>query len=75
MSEHEHEHEQDPRSRADEFRDGATESPTNIVREFWDFLKYNKKWWLLPILVLFGLMGLLIVLGQFGLAPFVYPFF
>ncbi len=69
------EHETDPKSRADEFRDAATRRRTHIVREFWDFLKHSKKWWLLPILVLLGILGLLAVLGQFGLAPFIYPLF
>ena len=69
------EHRSDPKDRADEFRDASTRSRTNIVREFWDFLKHSKKWWMLPILVLLGILSLLVVLGQFGLAPFVYPLF
>jgi hypothetical protein len=46
-----------------------------FFREFWDFLKHNKKWWLLPILVCLFVLGLLIVLGGPGLAPFLYTIF
>ena len=36
---------------ASEFADQANQQSVGIVREFWDFLKHNKKWWLLPILI------------------------
>ena len=49
------------------------ESPT-LVGEFWDFLRHNKKWWLLPILVVLLLMGVLIFLSGTGAAPFIYTF-
>ena len=46
-----------------------------FFEEFWDFLKHNKKWWLLPmILVLMGL-GLLVMLSGGGAAPFIYTLF
>ena len=40
-----------------------------------EFLRQNKKWWLLPILILSLLLGLLIVLSGSGLAPFIYTLF
>ena len=43
--------------------------------EFWGFLRHNRKWWLLPIVLLCLLLGVLIVLSQTGLAPFVYTLF
>lgn len=43
--------------------------------EFWLFLKYNKKWWLLPILIVPLLLGLLVLLGGTAIAPFIYPLF
>ena len=48
----------------------------SLLREFWLFLKEEKKWWLVPLLVVMGLVGALVVLAQLypGLAPFVYPF-
>ncbi len=49
---------------------------TELVREFWLFLKVSKKWWLAPIMIVLGLMGLLIVATQgSALAPFIYTLF
>ena len=37
---------------AKDFADqAAAESRPGLVREFWDFLKDSKKWWLTPIVV------------------------
>jgi len=49
---------------------------TDLVCEFWLFLKVRKKWWLAPIVIVLGLMGLLIVTTQgSALAPFIYTLF
>ncbi len=49
---------------------------TELVREFWLFLKVRKKWWLAPIVIVLGLMGLLIVLTEgSAIAPFIYTLF
>jgi uncharacterized protein YdaL len=55
------------------FRREAAKRRTGILREFWDFLKHNKKWWLLPILMALAILGVLAILGGTGLAPFIYP--
>jgi hypothetical protein len=47
---------------------------SGVLAEFWLFLKYNKKWWLLPLLLALLLLGLLVILSGSGLAPFIYPF-
>jgi hypothetical protein len=48
----------------------------DLVREFWLFLRVRKKWWLAPIVVVLGLLGLLIVTTQgSALAPFIYTLF
>ena len=47
-----------------------------IIREFWEFLKVRKKWWLTPIVVMLLLMGALIVLTEgSAIAPFIYTLF
>ncbi len=33
----------------------------SVLKEFWDFLKIRKKWWLTPIMVLMVLIGALLV--------------
>ncbi|HVO33643.1 MAG TPA: DUF5989 family protein [Elusimicrobiota bacterium] len=46
-----------------------------LAREFWQFLKQNKKWWLIPMLVvIFALAGLMIFAGS-PVAPFIYALF
>ena len=47
----------------------------SLLYEFLAFLKHNKKWWLLPILIVIGVLGLLVFLAGTGLAPFLYPIF
>ena len=45
-------------------------------KEFWEFLKVRKKFWLLPIVLTLGLLGGLIVLTQgSAVAPFSYTLF
>lgn len=47
-----------------------------ILREFWDFLKVRKRWWLTPIVVMLLLLGLLIFFAQSSaVAPFIYTLF
>ena len=47
-----------------------------IIREFWEFLKVRKKWWLAPIFVMLLLLGALIVLTEgSAIAPFIYTLF
>jgi hypothetical protein len=48
---------------------------TNLVSELWGFLRVNKKWWLLPILLVMGVFSLLILLSGTGVAPFIYTLF
>ena len=48
----------------------------NFIKEFWDFLRERKKYWLMPIIVVLALFGILIVLSQgSAVAPFIYTIF
>lgn len=47
----------------------------SLAAELFDFLKHNKKWWLLPILLVLGLFGVLMALASTGAAPFIYTLF
>ena len=53
----------------------ARQDHEGLLRELWGFLRQNKKWWLLPILIMLLVFGLLILLGGTGLAPFIYSIF
>lgn len=47
-----------------------------VLAEFWRFLREEKKYWLMPIILVFLLVGLLMVFSSSTpLAPFIYPLF
>ena len=49
---------------------------SRVIAEFWHFLSQEKKYWLVPIVVIFVLFGLLIVFSQSSaVAPFIYTLF
>lgn len=57
------------------FAQQAEEKEPGLIAELFDFLRSSKKWWLLPILLVLGLVGLLVLLSSSALAPFIYPLF
>jgi hypothetical protein len=64
----------EPKGRADLDRLAESSQPS-LWAELYDFLKHNKKWWLLPILLMMGLFGILMALSATGVAPFIYTMF
>ena len=57
-------------------RAAAEQGRGGILSELWGFMKQNKKWWLLPLLLTLLVFGLLIFLSSSsGLAPFIYTLF
>ncbi len=58
-----------------EFERQADEKRQSFVAEFVQFLGENKKWWMIPILVVLLLVGALLVVGGSGVAPFIYTLF
>ena len=48
----------------------------DFLKEFWEFLRERKKYWLLPVIIVLALFGILIVLSQGSVvAPFIYTIF
>ena len=48
----------------------------SFFKEFFEFLKERKKYWLFPIIIVLALFGTLIVLSQgSAIAPFIYTIF
>ena len=48
----------------------------DFIKEFWEFTKVRKKYWLLPIVLILILFGGLIGLTQGSVvAPFIYTIF
>jgi len=55
---------------------GVPMNKLSIVKEFWDFLKTRKRWWLIPIVVFLLMLGLVLVAAKgSALAPFIYSLF
>jgi len=47
-----------------------------VLKEFWQFLGTQRKYWLIPIVVVLVLFGLLLVFAQgSAVAPFIYTLF
>jgi len=58
-----------------EFEKAGENEQLSLPQEFLVFVMENKKWWLVPILLVLSLVGLLVVLGSTGAAPFIYTLF
>lgn len=59
-----------------EFEKAAKEQRDEaFAAELWQFLKSNKKWWLLPIVLALLLAGVLAFLSGPAAAPFIYALF
>lgn len=59
----------------DDFATEASRKQTGLLRETLAWLRYNKKWWLTPVVFLLLLVGLLVVLSSTAVAPLIYTLF
>jgi hypothetical protein len=51
-------------------------SKLRLITDFFQFLKEEKKYWLVPVVIVMLLFGLLIVFSQSSaVAPFIYTLF
>lgn len=64
-----------PSEPAAEFAREADRPAPSLAREFWDFLRTNKKWWLGPIILVLLLASLLAIAAGSPAAPFIYTLF
>lgn len=47
-----------------------------IIREFWQFLRERKRWWLAPIVLFLLILGAVLIFAKgSALAPFIYSLF
>lgn len=56
-------------------RAAARHSRSNLCSDLWYFLREQRKWWLMPIVLVLLLLGLVMVLSTTGAAPFIYTLF
>jgi hypothetical protein len=61
--------------KSSDFQRQAEQAPPGLVAEFIDFLLHNKKWWLIPIIVVLLVLGFLVVIGGSGLSWLMYTVF
>lgn len=60
----------------DSFESAAAQhAEGNLFSELWAFLRHNKKWWLLPVLIILIGFGILLLLSSTAAAPFIYTLF
>jgi hypothetical protein len=57
------------------FEEAGGDVPPSLVQEFWQFILENKAWWMVPIILALAIVGLFVVLGSTGAAPFIYTLF
>lgn len=57
------------------FAEVGEEKQAGMVSEFIGFIKENKKFWMVPILIILFLLGLLVLASGTSLAPFIYTLF
>ena len=51
-------------------------SKLSIIKDFWDFLKVRKRFWLAPIIIILVLLGILMIFAESSaVAPFIYTLF
>jgi len=66
---------QDATDESRAFAEQAAGGQVGLLREFWHFLCHNKKWWLLPILIILLLLGVMIALtANSAISWALYPF-
>lgn len=58
-----------------DFLSEADRESSGLIRDYLDFLRQGKKWYLTPIILFLILVGLIGVLGSTVAAPFIYTLF
>ena len=57
------------------FEKAATQGDQGLLVEYLRFLSRNKKYWMIPLIVVLLLIGLLVMLGGSVAGAFIYPIF
>ena len=58
------------------FEEAGEEKQVSLLREFMEMLQENKKYWMLPMILVFLLLGLgVLMTSNPAVAPFIYSLF
>lgn len=63
------------KKQSNNFQMEANSKNENLFFEVIGMLKNNKKYWLVPIILVLIIFGMLILLGSSTMAPFIYTLF
>ncbi|HYN99916.1 MAG TPA: DUF5989 family protein [Actinomycetota bacterium] len=58
-----------------DFEEAASGRRRGVASEVSSFVWRNKRWWMIPMLLVLFLLGLVILLGSTGAGAFIYPLF
>ncbi len=58
-----------------DFLDASEESRGGLFSDFFAFMKENAKWWLIPFVIVFTLLGALLIFRSGAIAPYLYAIF
>jgi hypothetical protein len=63
-------------NRRQKFEQAAREHRSGTIPgELWQFLRENKRWWMIPIITVLLIFGVLVFLSGTAAAPFIYTLF
>jgi hypothetical protein len=62
-------------SSPNQFEFAASHARASLLKDFFSFLAHNKKWWLLPLMIVLIGLGALASLAGTAAAPFIYTLF
>ena len=57
------------------FEAAGSRKQATIIGEVFQMLRHNKKYWLIPLLLILLALGVLVLLGGTAVAPFIYTLF
>jgi hypothetical protein len=57
------------------FEASGEQKEAGLLSEFFAMMKENKKYWLIPLVLILLVFGVLIILGSTASAPFIYTLF
>jgi Family of unknown function (DUF5989) len=57
------------------FREAGEKKELTLGQEVVQMLRYNKKYWMIPLVVILLIFGVVLILGSTSIAPFIYTLF
>jgi hypothetical protein len=64
-----------PEQQPGEFEKAGQSKQAGLGGEVLHMLKQNRKYWLIPVIIILLVFGVLIILGSTAAAPFIYTLF